>query len=1411
MSRRILIYGDVNLNYRDGSAVWLVSIGECLAKTGSEVHLLLKADVTDIEALDPILSHSVVIHTPFDDRESGFAGMSVRQAAYRIVQLDKRHNYDIVLSRGYGIASQLAVSGKFTGRMWPYLTEGPAFSLNQTVEDERILETIGVESRRVFAQTEEARSVIESLVPSFTGKVLLMNPIIPDIAFEIGRSKIVENPSKGVDTINMVYSGKFARLWRTLEMTTLPMSLAEHDVVANLHMIGDKFQNTGNDAEWLAAMKSAASRNLPGVTWHGGVARNQVLSELVKHDVGLCWRDPQLDSSPEISTKMLEYAAVGIPPVLNRSSMHERLFGSNYPLFVEGDDVIEPLLRVAKDTATLALAASTATKAVEAFSMASSVARFNDYLARSEADADIPLLMENGRQRLRVVLAGHDFKFAGELIEVLTQRKDVDLLVDEWSRLNQHDKDRSLKLAKWADVVICEWAGPNAVFYSRHLSVRQKLLVRFHGFEIRGDWLSNIDIENVNAVIFVSDFYRKQVLRRTGWPEHKSTVIYNAIDALDLSRPKSHDARFHIGMAGYVPMLKRPDRAIDLLRSLLDRDDRFYLHIRGREPWQYPWEWQKPAQQDSYRTVFQRLSRDTDLSRHVIFEPFGPDMGNWFRRIGWTLSPSTRETFHLAPVEGMASGAIPVVWNREGANEIFGKEYVHADTSEASKFILSNLNSEYYDELAVDVQRRSEKYDLMRVREQWSTLLAISIHDDIPLWGTSIIAEKDVPDDQADAVALYHRMMKDEGAHAASIFAGRYNHLLPETILNTANMWERIVSWLNDPSAIIPPENTSPIYAVLRKRAMIVGGEPNELAEYTSRISAKAPKSVGRYDHDVLIAADSFVRLARRERPEVIYAEGTVYLVLGALIAARRLGITFISGNITINELRPATFDIERKLSRLVSENSGKMEGSSNILGPSFVSSSNSETPIDSVRVGLIADEFTAETISSSIQTVELSRAHWQSQLHDLDAIIVESAWEGKGHEWFHGIAYHGDEEFNDFLCLVEQCRQMSIPILFWNKEDPVHFRSFARAASECDHVFTTDAAKIVDYLRLPDSKIKSVSSLPFYAEPSIHNPLPVSREYSNTVSFAGTYYGDRYPSRSAELENLLDVAIPYGLTIYDRQRDRPLSPYQFPSKYSSNSVGSVPYRDMLEIYKSHPIHLNVNSVADSPSMFSRRVVEIAASGSVVASGTGRGVGETLGGAFKIFSGSNDWNSSARSWMNDEMKRVDVAWGQMRSVFNSHRADQALALMLRTAGLSVGARRLPNYGLYVDSASQVRELSLQTLAPTILSADPNIVELAHRLDMDAKETPDSSIEYCGRYSRSVGDSYYEDLLISTYFSDPDVITSVVSNDRRQTLIQFGRGDLSTGLVKVGTDLDDPDNEELCWRISGSLSRSVGFN
>lgn len=1220
-----------------------------------------------------------------------------------------------------------------------------------------------------------------------TGKTLIMNPIIPDAAY---RSKDSE-PEPGAP-LEMVYAGKFARPWNTLEITQLPSRLAAEGIETALSMVGDKFQGTGPDAAWLEEMKTAAATDDPRVTWHGGLPRARVLDIVHDADVGMCWRGSELDASPEISTKMLECSALGTPPLLNRTTMHEQLLGRDYPLFIDDGDVLATVRRIADAPQLIARARSRAQVAVRPYSTEATVERFRDYFARAEADPATAGALRVRERRQRVVVAGHDFKFASDLIETLQQRDDIELRIDKWHRLASHDKEASMAAAQWADTVICEWSGPNAVFYAKNLPTSTRLIVRFHGFEVRGKWIKDLDPHRVDAFVFISDFYRRQILHTLGWPEHRSTVIHNTIDAADLDRPKLPGAQFHLGLAGYVPFLKRPDRAVDLLRLLLRADDRYHLHIRGRVPWQYQWEWRKPAGQDAYRAFFQVIADDPQLRRHVIFEPFSPDMGNWFRRIGWMTSPSARETFHLAPVEGMASGAPALVWDRDGATEIFGPEFVRSTTEELAEIVLEHIDEPDWADLSSRATERASRYDFIKARDRWLELLSLPRGAQPPLYGESLLAEGAAPQNRAEALVALHNAFERHGAEqAVQVHAAHPEWLEAESTIVTG--WRRLTQWAEGVS--LPPAGVAPLYQPRKDTVLAVGLARKDRFSAVRSVPTGAPRSVGAADQDVLLAVDAFTRAAIRTRAAGIVVRGPLTTVLAACLTARRLGIPWFADSIEplagtgrrgalLEQLHEAMLDEARPTEDLAPALSGPV-----------VPPADSPAPhLGDLRIGLIADEFTRRTISTAMPTVELSRKGGSEQLDGLSAVLVESAWEGRDHEWFHGIAYHGEEDAADLWSLLAACRRREIPVLFWNKEDPVHFRSFALAASRTDHVFTTDADRLPTYLAQANQNV-TASSLPFFAEPRIHNPLPASRPFSRTAAFAGTYYGSRYPQRSQELRMILEAAAEHGLTIYDRQKDRPDSPYQLPPDLQPFSVGSVPYEQVLEVYKAHPVNINVNSVSDSPSMFSRRVVEIAASGSVVASGAGRGVREALGPEFPVLESAAEWKTHLTSWFTDENARLHSVWGQMRTVLRTHRADQALVLMLRTAGIAVDPHCLPEYGWIVESPAQVDSAAAQTLPPIVITQDERLRETAASKGLRTATTTDAVVWVtAGRAAPTP--TYYEDLLLATLFVDADVLSARMDTTEGAPLIAPGRGALDSALWR--SHLSGPAEGETPW-------------
>ena len=434
---------------------------------------------------------------------------------------------------------------------------------------------------------------------------------------------------------------------------------------------------------------------------------------------------------------------------------------------------------------------------------------------------------------------------------------------------------------------------------------------------------------------------------------------------------------------------------------------------------------------------------------------------------------------------------------------------------------------------------------------------------------------------------------------------------------------------------------------------------------------------------------------------------------------------------------------------------------------------------LGSLRVGLVADEFTTQTLSASVQVVALDRTGWPEQLDDLDLVFIESAWKGNEGTWHRAVGRYSDEEHADISALLARARELGVPSVFWNKEDPVHFERFVATASLCDHVFTTDGDRVQPYLAAGVGTVRTASSLPFYAQPKIHNPLPGARDYEPTVAYAGTFYGERYAKRSGELTRLLETCRPFGLAIYDRQAAIPDSPYHFPPAFRASVRGSLPYAEVIDSYKGHLANLNVNSVTESPTMFSRRVVEVAACGGVVLSGPGRGIDETFG---SVIPTSNDplrWRTLLQMWSSDPQARLSEAWLQMRAVLRSHTVDTALTIVARTAGLAVTAPQRHTYAVVLDSCAPdvLRALAHQSFPPTeafvhagdgaaalevavqALAGSDTVVRV-----WDGLGTPATSAQWVGRLADVVGRTHFEDLFHATAFGSWDRIDSLAVVD-----------------------------------------------
>lgn len=363
---------------------------------------------------------------------------------------------------------------------------------------------------------------------------------------------------------------------------------------------------------------------------------------------------------------------------------------------------------------------------------------------------------------------------------------------------------------------------------------------------------------------------------------------------------------------------------------------------------------------------------------------------------------------------------------------------------------------------------------------------------------------------------------------------------------------------------------------------------------------------------------------------------------------------------------------------------------------------------LDQITLGLIADPFTTDTLASAVKVVRLSPDNWKQELarQPIDAMFVESAWKGNDGQWHRKVGFYSDEEFAPLRALLEHCRQIGVPSLFWNKEDPVHFDRFRQAASLCDHVFTTDSRRIIPYLMTPDAVTRTASSCPFYASPRIHNLLPSTRAWQATAAYGGTYYGARYPERTEYMDKIMSAAAPLGLTIYDRQHADPESPYKYPGGLGGYVAGDLSYEEMIQAYKAHPVQINVNSVLDSPTMFSRRVVETAACGAPLISGPALGMNRYLEGAAQVIRTESEAAQALENLLHHPAYRWRIALRGARAVMRAHTTQHRLTQMLRTAGLVMQAPQAPQLNVWVEqlSAPAARRLITQTLRPQAVHA-----------------------------------------------------------------------------------------------------------
>ena len=714
---KVAVLAEQNFNLIDGSTIWLLNVCKLLAlQSDFDVDLVLTHRLESRVLADELPAAITVADAPHLLAAANLTDTRLRPDT--LVDVlgaweDHRGAYDRIFVRGTDYLTRLLAEPGFRGRVVAYAPS----AIPDLAEADPDWVRMGRAARvPVVIQSETARRAMESLFDYPANAVHVVPPIVfpPDDAIGDASGDAPASPPARTGPVTLCYSGKIDLHYGLDWLIGISGEVAADpglgvSLVAGKDTWRARYRDFFRDMDRFRARIAAG--DLPGVSLVANVPHAQAKALMGQADFAYCLRHDRYDDVIEISTKIVEFCTLGVPPILNDNAINRALFGDDYPFLVDiaKGDVGARLLdfmRGGRDSPAYAAARAR----IAAIAAQFAAPRLSESLGRAIRgwSAAAPALSAKPR---RMLIATHETKFLRQFLDRVRGDVNVDVALQPWaSTIRPRGRPQ---VPADVDTVFCEWCCENAVWHSANKRAGTKLIVRLHRFEAFLDFPSRVDWANVDALIVVSDWFRDRMIDRHGVDPARIHVMPQYIDWQRLRRPKLPEARFTLGLVGINPFEhKRFDRAVDFLAALRAVDRRFTLAVRSAMPWEIQWVWDREDDTRArFGALFARIYGDPDLAGAIRFDPAGPDMEEWYRGIGTILSSSDSEGCHTSVLEGMASGCYPVVHDWPGARGLFSP-HVHADMAAAIPGLIAIADGADPDSARAALSQRVERHDL---------------------------------------------------------------------------------------------------------------------------------------------------------------------------------------------------------------------------------------------------------------------------------------------------------------------------------------------------------------------------------------------------------------------------------------------------------------------------------------------------------------------------------------------------------------------------------------------------------------------------------------------------------------------------------------------------------------------------
>lgn len=303
-------------------------------------------------------------------------------------------------------------------------------------------------------------------------------------------------------------------------------------------------------------------------------------------------------------------------------------------------------------------------------------------------------------KRLTFIHNGNDL-FLKHLYEPLREWFDV-------RSLKPQTPEEMAKAIEQTDIAWFEWCE-EIVALASSAPMPCKTVCRLHSYETFMEWPGKVNYDNIDKMIFVSEFIRGRCVSKFNIPSDKTVLIHNGVDLDKFTIPKDKKYNKRIAIVGYINYKKGPMLLMQTLAAIHEYDPEFTFHHVGT------------FQDERVMTYIAHFLKNASFD--IEFNDWTDDIPGFLTDKDFILNTSMAEGHPVSLIEAMACGLIPIIHRWPGAADLFDTWALFNTPMDAVKIVRDQNKAILF---SVKVESRTRDACRARIIDRYSLDIQIA-------------------------------------------------------------------------------------------------------------------------------------------------------------------------------------------------------------------------------------------------------------------------------------------------------------------------------------------------------------------------------------------------------------------------------------------------------------------------------------------------------------------------------------------------------------------------------------------------------------------------------------------------------------------------------------------------------------